>query len=342
MESVPPRLYGGTERVVSYLTEELVATGHAVTLFASGDSKTSANLVPTVPHSLRLNAHAIDLIAHHVHLIEQVYHFAKTVSDPILHFHVDYLHFPVSRRMNLPHLTTMHGRLDLPDIYPLHHEFTDMPLVSISDAQRSPLANANWLRTVYHGLPMDLYRLGEGEGGYLAFVGRISPEKRLDRALEISKKSGLHLKIAAKIDPSEGSYFKSIEPLIRAGDVEFVGEINETQKQDFIGNAKALLFPIDWPEPFGLVMVEAMACGTPVIAFRNGSVPEVIEDGITGRIVNSIDQAVSAVATIDNIDRARCRRHFLSRFSSTRMAAEYGWLYRKLSSGRQTSIQPSG
>ncbi len=277
-ESVPPKYYGGTERIVSYLTEELVRQGHDVTLFASGDSVTAAQLVPACPSSLRLDRSCEDQLAHHVLMLEHV--VQRAAEFDVLHFHVDYLHFPFSRRQPTPHVTTLHGRLDIPDLVPLYREFNGVPLVSISDAQREPLPWANWLATVYHGLPPDLYRFRGEPGGYLAFLGRISPEKRVDRAIEIAQRVRMPLRIAAKIDAVDQAYFeREIEPLLDDPLVEYVGEIGETEKDEFLGNAQALLFPIDWPEPFGLVMIEALACGTPVIAYRHGSVPEVLDDG---------------------------------------------------------------
>jgi len=258
MESVPPKLYGGTERVVSYLTEELVCLGHDVTLFASGDSVTSAHLVPVCPESLRLSKGSIDQLAHHVVMLEEL--FSRKHSFDVIHFHIDYLHFPLSRRENVAHVTTLHGRLDIPDLQPLYQRFEDMPVVSISDAQRDPLPNANWQRTVYHGLPQGQYQFHDQAGKYLALLGRISPEKGIDRAIEIASLSGIPLKIAAKVDRADQEYFEStIEPLLNNPLVEFIGEIGYPDKNEFLGNALALLFPINWPEPFGLVMIEALA-----------------------------------------------------------------------------------
>ncbi|RME34170.1 MAG: glycosyltransferase family 4 protein [Deltaproteobacteria bacterium] len=327
-ESVPPRLYGGTERVVSWLTEELVRQGHDVTLFASGDSVTSAKLVPCASEALRL-AGCREPLAHHLLMLEEV---ARRLEEfDIVHYHVDYLHFPLSRRSNVPQLTTLHGRLDSPELAPLFREYRDMPLVSISNAQRRPLPFANWTGTVYHGLPTDQFRLNPDGGGYLAFLGRISPEKRPDRAIEIAKRSGLPLKIAAKVDRADQEYFeREIKPLLSHPLVEFIGEINDADKQDFLGQALALLFPIDWPEPFGLVMIEAMACGTPVVAWRCGSVPEVMENGVTGFVVASLEEAVQAVKRVEKLDRRVCRAVFERRFSSRRMAEDYVLLYRRL------------
>jgi glycosyltransferase involved in cell wall biosynthesis len=321
-ESVPPRHYGGTERVVSYLTEELVRQGHDVTLFASGDSLTSARLVAATPRSLRLHEHCVDQLAHHVLMLESVSQQAGEFD--VVHFHIDYLHFPLSRRGDIPHLTTLHGRLDIADLQPLYREFSEMPLVSISNAQREPLPHANWRATVYHGLPATLYRPCYQRGEYLAFVGRISPEKRVDRAIEIARQVGMPLRIAAKVDPVDAAYFEQvIEPLLRDPLVEYVGEMGDADKGEFLGNAHALLFPIDWPEPFGLVMIEAMACGTPVVAYRRGSVCEVMEDGHTGFIVESLVQAVHATRRIREISRERCREVFEQRFTATRMANDY-------------------
>jgi glycosyltransferase involved in cell wall biosynthesis len=328
-ESVPPKFYGGTERVVHYLTEELVRQGHQVTLFASGDSVTSARLIPSCPVALRLNPGGEDELAFHFVMLEKV--FRASFDFDIIHFHLDYLHFPVSRRQEIPNITTLHGRLDIPTLKRLYREFSDMPVVSISDAQRHPLPWINWQGTVHHGLPLDLLGAGNGDGGYLAFLGRISPEKGVDRAIEISQRVGLPLKIAAKIDKSDYKYFETqIRQLLESPDVDYVGEIGELQKTDFLGNAKALLFPIDWPEPFGLVMIEAMACGTPVVAFHGGSVDEVIQDGVTGFIVDSVEQAACAVERIGDIDRGRCRRVFESRFSAARMVADYMNIYTRL------------
>lgn len=328
-ESVPPQLYGGTERVVSYLTEELVRMGHEVTLFASGDSQTAARLVPVTPRSLRLDSSCIDQLAHHIYMLEEV---KKRKDDfDLIHFHIDYLHFPITRMVGWNHVTTLHGRLDLPDLIPLHKEFSDLPLISISMSQRKPLPFVNWVGTVLHGIPIDLLEFNSRPKGYLAFCGRICPEKRVDRAIEISLRAGLPLKIAAKVDPTNRDYFYSdIEPLLHQPGIEFIGEINDRQKSDFLGNARALLFPIDWPEPFGLVMIEAMACGTPVIAYRNGSVEEVLEKGVTGYIVDNVTEAVEAVAKVGSLDRRKCREVFERRFSATKMAQEYVQLYDKL------------
>jgi glycosyltransferase involved in cell wall biosynthesis len=328
-ESVPPKLYGGTERIVSYLTEELVKQGHDVTLFASGDSVTQAHLVPITDASLRLNEESIDLLAHHILMIERVFQAARDFD--IIHWHIDYLHFPVSRRQNTPHITTLHGRLDIPDLAPLYREYAEMPVISISDSQRAPLRWANWQGTVHHGLPEDLYSLHPKPGEYLAFLGRISREKRVDRAIEIAKRVGMPLKIAAKVDKADQEYFeKEIEHLLEHPLVEYMGEIGDEDKEGFLGNAYALLFPIDWPEPFGLVMIEAMACGTPVVAFRDGSVPEVLDDGVTGFICDDLEQAVDATRRVQTLSREQCRSVFEVRFSAARMARDYVAQYERL------------
>jgi glycosyltransferase involved in cell wall biosynthesis len=331
-ESVPPKLYGGTERVVSYLTEELVRQGHEVTLFASGDSVTKARLVPGCERALRLDENCIDQMAHHIVMLEKV--FQHVHDFDAVHFHVDYLHFPLSRRQPITQVTTLHGRLDIPDLVPLYEQFREMPVVSISDAQREPLPWANWQATVYHGLPVDRYRFRAEAEKYFAFLGRISPEKRVDRAIRIAQKIGRPLRIAAKVDDVDKEYFgKVIEPLLRDQLVDFVGEIGEGKKQEFLGNAYALLFPIDWPEPFGLVMIEAMACGTPVIAYRSGAVPEVIDEGQTGFIVNGLKDAMAAARKIPELSRARCREVFEQRFTSRRMASDYLQVYKRIIQG---------
>jgi glycosyltransferase involved in cell wall biosynthesis len=328
-ESVPPKYYGGTERVVSYLTEELVRQGHDVTLFASGDSETHARLVAGSRRSLRLDKHCVDQLAHQVLMLERV--VQRAASFDVIHFHVDYLHYPFSRRHPTPHLTTLHGRLDIPDLVPLYREFRDMPVVSISDAQREPLSFANWIGTVHHGLPGDLYRFQPGPGQYLAFIGRVAPEKRVDRAIAIARRVDIPLKIAAKVDDIDRDYFEQVvEPMLRDPLIEYVGEIGEGEKAEFLGNASVLLFPIDWPEPFGLVMIEAMACGTPIIAFRRGSVPEVMEQGRTGFVVDDLDSAVAAVRRAGELSRKRCREVFEQRFTATRMANDYLTLYASL------------
>ena len=328
-ESVPPKYYGGTERVVSYLTEELVRQGHEVTLFASGDSITKARLVPACRRSLRLGERCMDQMAHHLVMLEHV--FARTADFDIVHFHVDYMHFPLSRRDRITHVTTLHGRLDVPDLVPLYQEFREMPVISISNGQRQPLPRANWQATVYHGLPAEKYRFRAEPGSYLAFLGRISPEKRVDRAIEIAKQVGMPLKIAAKIDRVDKDYFDLvIAPLLRNSLVEFVGEIDEREKDAFLGNAYALLFPIDWPEPFGLVMIEAMACGTPVIAYRDGAVPEITVQGRTGFVVEALEDAVTAVRRIPQLSRKRCREVFEKQFTAARMASDYVRVFERL------------
>ena len=333
-ESVPPQLYGGTERVVSYLTEELVHQGHQVTLFASGDSVSQARLVAPCPHSLRLNKQCVDQLAYHIVLLEQVFQQARAFD--LLHFHIDYLHFPLSVRQTIPAVTTLHGRLDLPDLIPVYQMFPTMPVVSISDSQRAPLPWLNWLGTVYHGLPADLYTFRETPGAYLAFLGRIAPEKGVEQAIAIAQQAGMPLKIAAKVDRADHQYFREVvQPLLRKHAlVEYVGEMGDGQKNAFLGEAYALLFPIDWPEPFGLVMIEALACGTPVIAYARGSVPEVLESGVTGWIVESIEEAVQAVARVPAISRAHCRQVFEERFSAFRMAQDYLQIYKMLLGGQ--------
>jgi glycosyltransferase involved in cell wall biosynthesis len=330
-ESVPPHLYGGTERDVSWLTEELVREGHDVTLFASGDSLTSAKLVAPVARALRLDPDCQDQLALHLIMLEEV--FRRQGDFDVVHFHCDYLHFPFSRRQRQPHVTTLHGRLDVPGLSRVYREYGGEPVVSISDAQRRPLPWLNWQGTVYHGLPRDLHTPRDGSGKYLAFLGRVSPEKRADWAIEIARRAGMPLKIAAKVDRADRDYFKEqIEPLLKQSEplVEFVGEIGGAAKDEFLGNAAALLFPIDWPEPFGLVMIEAMACGTPVIAFPRGSVPEVIDEGVTGFVVPDVGAAVRAVGRIGELDRRRCRQVFEERFSAERMARDYLAAYRRL------------
>jgi len=336
-ESVPPRLYGGTERVVSYLTEELVREGHDVTLFASGDSQTSARLVSPCEKALRLDPRCRDPLAHHMIQLAQV--FARAEAFDVIHFHVDYLHFPYSRQLGVPHVTTLHGRLDLPDLVPLYRAFDDVPVVSISEAQRSPLPWLNWQSTIYHGLPADRHRPVATSGSYLAFLGRISREKRVDRAIEIARRVGLPLRIAAKIDSADREYYEA-EIAHRLDDplVEYLGEIGEADKAEFLGNAAAVLFPVDWPEPFGLVMIEAMACGTPTVAWRCGSVPEVIDPGVTGFIVGSIDEAVQAVERVPGLSRAACRERFEKRFSVERMARDYVGVYEQLAEEVEVAV----
>jgi glycosyltransferase involved in cell wall biosynthesis len=325
-ESVPPRAYGGTERVVSYLTEELVARGHDVTLFASADSVTNARLVAGCPRALRLDSTCHDSLAHHVVMLERVARDRDQFD--VIHFHTDYLHFSLARRHALPRITTLHGRLDLPELGMLYREFSEEPVVSISKAQQTPLPHARWIETVYHGLPPDLYQPQEKAGEYLAFLGRVSPEKRLDRAIEIATRLGLVLRVAAKVDHADRDYYvQKIAPLLHNPYVEFIGEIAESEKDEFLGGARALLFPIDWPEPFGLVLIEALACGTPVIAYRRGSVPEIISDGETGFLVENVGQAVAAVKRLPELSRRRCREVFEQRFTVGRMVDDYLKLY---------------
>jgi glycosyltransferase involved in cell wall biosynthesis len=328
-ERVPPIGYGGTERIVAFLSDELIKKGHEVTLFASGDSLTRGRLVAASERALRSDPAIEDALAHDVLQLEQV--LREKDKFDIIHFHTGYLHFPVFRRQNIRHVTTFHGRLDIPDLDQLFSEFAGIPVVSISKSQREPFPSMNWQGTVYHGIPLDLYRPGEGKGGYLAFLGRISPEKRVDRAIQIARRVNMKIKIAAKIDPVDRQYMeREIRPLLNDGLVEFVGEFDRKEKEKFLGEAYALLFPIDWPEPFGLVMIESMACGTPVIAYRAGSVPEVIDIGVTGFIVDDIEESVNALGKIGQLDRARCRAVFEQRFSSERMASDYLKIYEQL------------
>jgi len=329
-EAVPPKLYGGTERVVSYLTEALVELGHDVTLFASGDSVTSARLEAAWPRALRLDPSIRDSMAPHMRLIEQVARVAHEFD--VLHFHLDYLPFSLMSRLDTPYVTTLHGRLDLPELQPIFNAFSDVPVVSISDNQRIPLPQANWLSTVYHGLPENLLTpIPNVKPSYLAFLGRISPEKRVDTAIRIAEQAGLPIKIAAKLDKADRAYYEEkIKPLFALPHVEYIGEISESEKTEFLGNAHALLFPIDWPEPFGLVMIEAMACGTPVIAFKRGSVPEVIDNGVSGFVVEDELSAVAALNRLDTLPREKVRAAFEARFSSKVMAQNYVKGYEEL------------
>src|SRR5438105_3517073 len=330
MESVPPRLYGGTERIVSYLTDELVRLGHEVTLFASADSVTAAELVGCASTALRLDRNVRDQIPYFMLMLDRVRKLAKEFD--ILHFHIDQFHFPLFAQTPDRTVTTLHGRQDLPDLKPLYIGFNEMPLISISDDQQRPIANANFVATVHHGIPMNLHTpIYNPRGGYAAFLGRISPEKRPDRAIRIAQTLGIPLKIAAKVDKVDEAYFREeISPLLSGPGVEFIGEIGGRSKTEFLGEALALLFPIDWPEPFGLVMIEAMACGTPVLAFRHGSVSEIIDQGVTGAIVDTMDEAVSMLPRVIALDRHAVRRRFEQRFSSARMATNYVALYRLL------------
>lgn len=328
-ERVPPIAYGGTERVVSYLTEELVRQGHEVTLFASGDSVTEARLIATVECSLRLASLQQDWLVYQTMLLDQVGEMAEEFD--VIHFHTDYLHFPLAKRLPVPHVTTLHGRLDLPELVPLYRHFCDVPLISISNSQRSPLPWVAWQGTVYHGLPLDLYSLSPKAGDYFVFVGRISPEKRVDRAINVAKHAGRRLYIAAKVDKVDEAYFdECIKPLLEHPLIEYLGELGEEEKHSLLQGAAALLFLIDWPEPFGLVVIEAFACGTPVLAYRNGSVPEIVDDGITGFIVSNQDEAFAAADRFGELDRARCRRVFEQRFAAKRMADDYLAIYRRL------------
>jgi glycosyltransferase involved in cell wall biosynthesis len=328
-ESVPPQAYGGTERVVHYLTEELIALGHDVTLFASGDSQTTASLRACCSRSLRLDPETRDPFAYHAVMLDKL--ISEHERFDVMHFHIDYLHFLVSKVMGWPHLTTLHGRLDLPELQSVYDRFGDLPVVSISHAQRTPLPQASWLSTVPHGIPKDMLKFSAQASDYFAFLGRISPEKRVDRAIEIATALGVPLRVAAKVDDVDKDYHETkIAPLIKPPLVEFIGEIGDAEKSAFLGNARALLFPIDWPEPFGLVMIEAMACGTPVVAFRHGSVPEIVEHGVTGFIVDDVAQAIEAAARVSELSRWRIREEFERRFTSRRMAQDYLALYESL------------
>ena len=330
IESTPPKLYGGTERMVSWLTEELVRQGHDVTLFASGDSVTDAKLESFCPEALRLDPRVKDTNPYYFVMLDALKR--RAAEFDILHFHIDFFHYPSFRDIANKTLTTLHGRQDTHDLQPLHSTFPEMPLATISDSQASFIRNRNVAGTVYHGLPDDLFKPNyDPQGGYLAFLGRMAPDKRPDRAIAIARKLGVPLKMAAKVDEVDRKYFEEeIAPLLSGEGVEFVGEINERQKQDFLGNAIAMLFPIDWPEPFGLVMIEAMACGTPVLAFNEGSVSEVIDDGISGVVVNTVEEAVAAYPELIALDRKTVRKTFETRFSASRMAQDYVSLYRSL------------
>lgn len=337
-ERVPPKGYGGTERVISYLTEELVRQGHEVTLFASGDSITGAHLVSSIAQSMRPDQKNPGWLAYHAIQMDQVASLADSVD--VIHFHTDYLHFPLSKALRLPHLTTVHGRLDLPELAPLYRHFQDMPLVSISNSQRTPLPWVNWLETVYHGLPPELYSYRAEAGDYFAFIGRISPEKRVDRAIDIARQCGTRLYIAAKIDQADQAYFdEQIKPLLHDPRIEYIGEIGEREKRELLGHATALLFPIDWPEPFGLVMIEAFACGTPVIAYRHGSIPEVMEDGVTGFVVTNQEEAIAAAHRVGALDRERCRAVFERRFTAAHMAENYLAVYRRVLRDQEPIIE---
>jgi glycosyltransferase involved in cell wall biosynthesis len=332
-EAIPPKLYGGTERVVSWLTEELVALGHDVTLFASGDSRTAAKLAPIWPRALRLDDTVCDPMALHIAMLEEVRRRAGEFD--VLHFHLDYLPFSTFSRQATPFITTMHGRLDLPEHQTVFNLFRSVPVISISNAQRTPVPQARWRRTIYHGLPADLLSPRPVEPRYLAVLGRIAPEKAVDRAIRIARRCNLPLKIAAKVDRVDRDYFeREIKPMLAWPGVEFVGEIGDSEKSDFLSGALALLMPIDWPEPFGLVMIEAMACGTPVVAYPSGSVPEVIEHGVTGLIVESEEAAAEAIEKqLSRLSRDTIRSHFNERFTARRMANDYVDVYRELAAG---------
>src|SRR3954470_8039345 len=328
-EAVPPRLYGGTERVVSWLTEELVAEGHDVTLFASGDSRTTAKLEAIVPRGLRLDG-IHNTVPYNVLMLDRV--AARAREFDVMHFHIDFFHYPLFRNMAHKTVTTLHGRQDLPELPDIYRAFPHMPLVSISHQQRRPVPPVNWVGTVHHGMPTDIFKEGSGSGGYLASLGRICADKGPVEAIEIARRAGCRLKMAAKVDPADQAYFDAVvKPLLqKSPHVEFIGEINDSQKQDFLGNARALLFPISWPEPFGLVMIEAMACATPVIAFDCGSVPEILEGGLTGFVVETVEEAAAACARLGSLFRPSIRSRFEERFSARAMAREYLRIYRQL------------
>ncbi|HVJ42917.1 MAG TPA: glycosyltransferase family 4 protein [Dongiaceae bacterium] len=337
-EAVPPSLYGGTERVVSWLTDALVGLGHDVTLFASGDSKTSAKLEAMWPCALRFDKAVLDPIALHMLMLERVRKVAHTFD--ILHFHLDYYPFSLFSRQPTPFITTLHGRLDLPEHQPVFQEFSSIPVISISKAQQKPVPQAGWIGNVYHGMPEDLLTPRQTKPGYLAFLGRIAREKRVDRAIRIAERCGLPLKVAAKVDKADREYFETeIEPLLRTHkNVEFIGEIGDRDKSDFLSGAIGLLVPIDWPEPFGLVMIESMACGTPVIAFNHGSAPEVVDDGVTGFVVRNEDEAVAAVGRLHTLPRVKVRQHFEQRFTAQRMASEYLSIYQRMVTHKKPSL----
>ncbi len=330
MESVPPRLYGGTERVVSYLTEELVALGHDVTLFASGDLMTCADFVPCCKSALRLEAEAHDPIPHYTIMLDKLMRIADRFD--VLHFHIDYLHFPLIGGLESSTVTTLHGRQDLPANASFYRYFRETPLVSISHAQRKPISHANFIATIHHGLPLNLHHAEfNPKGRYLAFLGRISPEKDPVQAIRIAHALNMELKIAAKVDRVDEHYFREqVKPLLDLPGIEFIGELGEKEKGHFLRDASALLFPICWPEPFGLVMIEAMACGTPVLAFEWGSVPEVVDDGVTGRVVTTFEEAVAVLPQVVNLDRRKVRQRFEKRFSARRMANDYLRVYQSL------------
>ena len=341
MEAVPPVAYGGTERVVAYLTDALIELGHDVTLVASGDSKTRARLVPASERALRLDRECRDPLAHHVRQVEIVASMAGNFD--IVHFHTGFVHMPVFRRLDTPSITTLHGRLDVPEVATLLEALPDVPLVSISNAQRIPIPDARWVGTVYNAIPRDLLPYSAAGGEYLVFIGRISPEKRVDRAIEIARRAGRPLKIAAKVDTADREYFEeTIAPLLSEPGIEFLGEVDEAAKAILLGGARALLFPIDWPEPFGMVVVEALACGTPVIAWPHGAVPELLEHGESGWLVDSMEAAVEAAVRADRLDRRACRAAFERRFTADRMARDYEAIYETLTNDKHPFAEAVG
>jgi glycosyltransferase involved in cell wall biosynthesis len=336
-ESVPPKLYGGTERVVAYLTEELVQRGHEVTLFASGDSTVTANIESMQPASLRVSGLVPWGASFHLAMLSEVFDNAERFD--IIHCHLDYWSFPFARLVKTPTVTTLHGRLDIKELLDVYRYYSEIPVISISNAQRAPLPELNWMNTVYHGLPRRPLRFSAEPGKYLAFLGRIAPEKRPDLAIEVARRAGIPLRIAAKVDDADRAYFEStIRPLLGGGNVEFIGEIGEHEKSEFLGNAAALLFPVDWPEPFGLVMIEALACGTPIIAKPCGSVPEILRDGVTGFLATDLDSFVSAVGKIPTLSRQKCREEFETRFTADVMTANYERIYYRLVDDRRVSV----
>ncbi|ACD82698.1 glycosyltransferase family 4 protein [Candidatus Methylacidiphilum infernorum] len=328
-EPVPPPRYGGTERIISYLTEELVRAGHQVSLFASGDSITTSRLHPIIPRALWEDSQpCANPLVYHILLLEEVLKH-KDQFD-IIHFHTDFFHFPILRRLDVPHLTTPHGRMDFPEYIPFFREFRDIPLSSISYAQKQGLALGHWVGTVHHGLPLSLYQLNENPSDYVVFLGRISPEKGVDDALAIARMAGLKLKIAARVGLGDDAYFEKLLPEFKKKNIEYLGEVTDREKNELLGGALALVFPVCWPEPFGLSMIEAMACGTPVIAYPHGSIPEVVDHGITGFIVKGVEEAVYVLSQIHTFDRKRCRQRFEQRFSAQKMAEAYISLYQKV------------
>lgn len=336
-ESVPPKMYGGTERIVSFLTEALISMGQDVTLYATGDSITDARLVPVIPAALRLDPNKVDQIAPHITMVQMVQNDLREYD--IVHYHIDYLHFPASHCSKKAHLTTLHGSLGIPELQSLYNMYREPPVVSISHSQRTPLPQANWVGTVYHGLPETLFQPVYSVGKYLAFLGRVSPEKGLDDAIRISKAVGIPLKIAAKVDAADREYFeKVISPMLSDPLIEFIGEVNEHEKQNFIGDAMALLFPIKWFEPFGLVMIESLACATPVVAYGRGSVSEILNDGVDSFVVNNVEEAIAAVRNLNSIDRHSCRSTFDRRFTARHMAENYLQVYREVIAMKQESL----